>query len=331
MDFADEEEQGAGAWLEEDAWRGAQQQPRAGTSQAMLQSHRAQPAAAGLNRHQFQHPYQDSNQSSSGAVHVTTRRQHDRFEHDVQLPSVNLSQAPALLEVPQQATLQDQQAFGQQRMAQIDKNHSSPVGQHQNNDAPRQQKYQMAPRSEQQDALSAAGWQCQQLGPQLGRQQVLDTSQAACNDTVISQQLPQAQSAAVLPAVAFCAQVADSQQGTEHLLAVAPDQQSVEGGRQRLMAEVHSSNATSTQQLLLAATSGVEQLQTSAVQSSTAAEEGNSAMHTERSDREMALRLQLEEDALQRQRVRPPVGRLLGAKQSSRQPSGTLHAFFKKA
>ena len=54
------------------------------------------------------------------------------------------------------------------------------------------------------------------------------------------------------------------------------------------------------------------------------------ALHTEQSDRELALRLQEEEDALRHQQQQLVPGRLL-PKSSSRKPSGTIHAFFKKA
>ena len=52
--------------------------------------------------------------------------------------------------------------------------------------------------------------------------------------------------------------------------------------------------------------------------------------HTEQSDRELALRLQEEEDAVQRQQQQIVPGRLL-PKSNSRKPTGTIHAFFKKA
>lgn len=52
--------------------------------------------------------------------------------------------------------------------------------------------------------------------------------------------------------------------------------------------------------------------------------------HTEQSDRELALRLQEEEDAVQRQRQQIVPGRLL-PKSNSRKPTGTIRAFFKKA
>lgn len=47
--------------------------------------------------------------------------------------------------------------------------------------------------------------------------------------------------------------------------------------------------------------------------------------HTEQSDRELALRLQAEEDA------RPQPGHLMAVKAKAKKPSGTMHAFFKKA
>ena len=47
--------------------------------------------------------------------------------------------------------------------------------------------------------------------------------------------------------------------------------------------------------------------------------------HTEQSDRELALRLQAEENA------QPQPGRVLAVKAKAKKPSGTIHAFFKKA
>ena len=55
-----------------------------------------------------------------------------------------------------------------------------------------------------------------------------------------------------------------------------------------------------------------------------------SAITTEQSDYELALRLQAQEHAMHRQHSRPVSGRI-GVKQKQRQTSGTLHAFFKQA
>ncbi len=52
---------------------------------------------------------------------------------------------------------------------------------------------------------------------------------------------------------------------------------------------------------------------------------------TEESDFKLAMRLQEQEHALQRQHSRPVLTGLLRTKQKPRQASGTLHAFFKKA
>jgi len=52
---------------------------------------------------------------------------------------------------------------------------------------------------------------------------------------------------------------------------------------------------------------------------------------TEQSDFELAMRLQEQEHALQRQHSRPVLTGLLRTKPKPRQASGTLHAFFKKA
>jgi hypothetical protein len=52
---------------------------------------------------------------------------------------------------------------------------------------------------------------------------------------------------------------------------------------------------------------------------------------TELSDFKLAMRLQEQEHAMQRQHSRPVLTGLLRAKQKPRQASGTLHAFFKKA
>ncbi len=52
---------------------------------------------------------------------------------------------------------------------------------------------------------------------------------------------------------------------------------------------------------------------------------------TEQSDFQLAMRLQEQEHALQRQHSRPVLTGLLRTKQKPRQASGTLHAFFKKA
>lgn len=53
--------------------------------------------------------------------------------------------------------------------------------------------------------------------------------------------------------------------------------------------------------------------------------------NTEQSDFELAMRLQEQEHALQRQSSRPVLTGRLGVVQKPRQASGTLHAFFKKA
>ena len=61
---------------------------------------------------------------------------------------------------------------------------------------------------------------------------------------------------------------------------------------------------------------------------------GCQAVHvpnTEQSDFELAMRLQEQERALQRQSSRPVLTGRLGVVQKPRQASGTLHAFFKKA
>jgi len=52
---------------------------------------------------------------------------------------------------------------------------------------------------------------------------------------------------------------------------------------------------------------------------------------TEQSDFQLAMRLQEQEHALQRQHSRPVLTGLVRTKQKPRQASGTLHAFFKKA
>ena len=56
-----------------------------------------------------------------------------------------------------------------------------------------------------------------------------------------------------------------------------------------------------------------------------------SAITTEQSDYELALRLQAQEHAMHRQHSRPVVTSRVGVKQKQRQTSGTLHAFFKQA